>query len=238
MNASSAVDRVYDSVPDLICGVGLIAFGAVGSRCLTAKEVSAGVKFCGGLLAELKAPDLALGCVLAILNIALPYGVALVLNPLSQILANIAAPLFTPKKPSYTGTSHTAALDGRAASMFGVPLPAGASDVMLLRFLEHVNSPVAGRLRAEARGIYVQVRVALPTSIIAAVIARAAIDEPSKAMSVTFIVGILTFAVAMYAANSKWYGWSAHVEFAYLTVTGPGVLKHVADQSGKRQTAA
>jgi hypothetical protein len=174
------------------------------------------------LAAPFHFPDFAIALFLVPIGVIAPYAFARALNPLGDILLNLAMRLlrfYEVSAPSIT-SEHYEIVRLRIRQMFSVPPPLSAWSDLLMQYLIHIDSPTARELDVRDLAIHERGRLIFPVALLVGIIVYCCVSQRGLAWALAVLVsaGVAVFLIE--SANTSFQRWNEAVILAFLAVTG------------------
>jgi len=191
--------------PEYVCGV-VWSFAAAATLALsvTVSEAAAAVQRVATVIRPLKVPDLAVGFLLAVFGVLVPYAAAIIFGPFSDAIGNAIYKRWYRQRPSgRLPASYSQIVAGRIQKTFGVPEPPIYAGDFLAAYLQHARTPAWPPLARRLRAIDIQGKSLLPASVLVGAAAYAVTGQHwwSALVGIAFAVLMFTSVIHLSIAS-------------------------------------
>ena len=219
--SSDSYGRAYDLLPDYVCGLiwvlNALCFAAFH---LTLPEFTRFISQVAKASEPIHIPELAVGFLVAVFGVLLPYAAAIVLNPAAAAIANTLLRLWHWKRAYVLATrEHAVEVQRRIRTRFGVDPPRSAWHVMIIPYLRHINSSAAEHLRKTRNDVSVRAYLALPASLLVAFFTYALLGQTIWAVFAAIGIGLLALGTSLHGANRALIVADEAILLAFLAIT-------------------
>jgi len=219
--SESSVRRLLEMLPDYACGVIWLVDVSLGvAFSITNREATSAAVNVAAIIRPFHVPDIAVGFLLAIAGVMVPYSLARALNPVVVVVLNgIRDRWYRGRHDETVSEDHLKRLDDTLARL-KLPAPNHSFHLALMPYLTHRRSATAQMLAARSRNFHEQAYLAFPVSILVGLLVFAAFPSHSAiAFVVALVATLAALALTIHRAQMALIRWYAEVLFAFLVVT-------------------
>lgn len=177
---SERLERLESLLPDYVCGlIWTFAVTAVISMCVTPTSAAAAVRELGKILEPVQIPEVAVGFLLVIFGVLLPYAISIIFAAFSGAIANEVYRRWYRRKSMYSDLSEAYLQAGlvRMCEVVRLPEPETSGVSLLFAYLQHHRSPAMDQLLRKNTRTVIQLYSVLPASILVGVFVYAATGQ-------------------------------------------------------------
>jgi hypothetical protein len=172
------------------------------------------------LIAPFKFPDIAVGFMLIIAGVLLPFALARAFNPVADMVLNLVARLqYRDDSPIFLTTEHVDAVASRIRARFHTPPPLGNWGDVLMAYLLHIKSAAVERLATEYASVDEQGHLAFPVAIFVGIAVFATSERGAIGGVAALAAFVIAAAVLVYRANQRVRAWEERVMLTFLVVS-------------------
>jgi hypothetical protein len=225
--------RLIEMLPDYACGViWLLNIVLLTAVTTTKSEAVVASERMAALLKPFQVPEIAVGFLLVITGVMLPYSLARALNPIAVAILNLIRDLGYQNRHDSSVLPHHLAEFEQEVGGRGLPLPKRSFHLTVLPYLAQRGSPMTAFLSDRRRDLLEQAYLAFPVSMLVTLGTYA--FSPCKATAGSIVLatfaGLVVLAVTVHRAQKALVRWHAETIFAFLVVaTFPKTSNEGAD---------
>jgi hypothetical protein len=222
MENRDATERLYWLLPDYVAGT----LWAIDLVCMVAlarthSDAVAAAKRWAELLRPFNFPEIAVGFLLIVGGILLPYALAMALDPLTSIVITTAFKRwYLNQESEYFLSEHFKVGRDEISTLIGTVPPKMNQAIVLRAALEHLGSSATTRLHRQYHSLYMQLAVMLPASLLVALTVYAVFGQTTMGVAAAIVTGIAILAMMIRDASRTSKRLDELVLFTYLAVKG------------------
>lgn len=217
--SESSIRQLVEMLPEYACGViWLVDVSLVIAFSTTNREAVLAAGSIAAIIRPFHVPDVAVGFLLAIAGVMVPYSLARALNPVVVVLNAIRDRWYRGHNDETVSEAHLKQLND-TLSRLSLPAPKHSFHLALMPYLTHRRSATAQMLSRRSRNFHEQAYLAFPVSILVGLLVFAAFANRSAvALVVSSAATIAALALTIHRAQMALIRWYAEVLFAFLVV--------------------
>jgi hypothetical protein len=222
-NGDGLYDKLYGLLPDYACGmiwtvdiVWLIAFN------ISVTQAVSFARSIARLLQPFNIPEFAIGFLVAVAGVLLPFAVARALNPLTIAILNVIWRRWRrANSDAYVGPEHVRLAAERLAHTLRIAPPRTAWPILFMQYLRHTSSPTIPNLAESYKAIHERIFLAFPVSTLLGLLIFSALGPSITAAVVAGAVTLATLVAAIHRSHGALAEWNSSVLLAFLVATTP-----------------
>ncbi len=219
-DSESPYRRLVEMLPDYACGViWLLDVALVTAVTTTPAEAKSASTQIAAIIKPFQIPEIAVGFLLVIACVMLPYSLARALNPVAVAILNTVRDVwYVNRQDSSVSDEHLEQFK-QALVNRGLPLPTRSFHLAVLPYLVHLKSSTILMLNNRRRDLLEQAYLAFPVSILVALGTFALSPRNGVGATLATAAGFVVLGVTVHRAQMALVRWHAEALFVFLVVS-------------------
>ena len=217
---NASYQRLVEMLPDYACGViWLVDIALIIAVVTTKREAIDASKQISAVIGPFHIPDVAVGFLLAIAGVMLPYSLGRALNPVAVVVLNAVRDWLYRDRPDTSVSDEHLRRFHEELGNRGLPVPVRSAHLAVMPYLIHTGSAFATPLIARRREFHEEAYLAFPVSLLVAVGVFAVLPGQGRgSILVAVVLGMIALALTIHRAQMALVRWHAEVMFAFLVI--------------------
>jgi hypothetical protein len=220
-NQAGPYEKIYSLLPDYVCGlIWTVDISWVVALNVSISGVYRFANAAARLMNPFHVPEFAIGFLLIVIGVMIPFAAARALNPLMITLLNVNTYRWFKKAPNRdVSNDHLRLAVRRISDIIDITPPAAGWATLFMQYLRHNKTPTVSVLATNYKEIADRTFLAFPVSLFLGLLAFSGCGRGVIAVLVGFAVTIITVLGAIHRSRHALRDWNTNVLFAFLVAT-------------------